>query len=271
MKTNYVSGVVYPLAWLTMLQKIETVAELKVVACVLGYDGVVGIDTEALNFVELLHRTGLSKRGLQDGIKKAIKSGFIRAEKAESSPYAYVFCPGFQDVANLATHDHDIMINHDNVLKLKDSNKEHDHGADFAERKKCYAVLLAEFAMTRALRVADDICFSPKYTLDKLHSQIRYAKWETKRGKGPAPARPVRNAAGNLVARLKTNEGPPPGFSLLQALVEDEGWNRENLYWAIYDGDIELQEIKDSFEYSSWVYEHYEAEQEGVAQGQHSE
>lgn len=262
MKTNYVSGVVYPLSWLSLLKQIETVTELKVVACVLGYDGFVGIDTEALSFVELLHRTGLSERGLRDGIKKAIKSGYIRVDKADFAATVYVFCPDFQDEANLAAHDHDILINPCHGFKLKDSNKEHVHVADFAERKKCYDILLAEFAMSRSLRIADDICFSEKYTLAKLHSQIRYAKWETKRGKGPAPTREVRNPAGNLVARLKANEGPPPGFSLLQALMEDEGWTRENLYWAIYDGDIELTEIKDSFEYSSWVYEHYEAEQE---------
>lgn len=256
MKQVRASGVVYPLAWLTVLQKIETVAELKVIGAVWGYDGVIGIDTEPLTFGELLNRTGLSKRALQDGIKRAVKSGLIRVHKAESSPTVYI-------LAESSPHDHDILINHDNFKFNSSNNHEHDHGADFAERKKQYEILVQEFAMARSLRIADDICFSPKYSLETLKTQIRYARWEIKRGMNGVELYRVKNPAGHLIARLRQNKPQPAGFSLEACLLEDEGWNLTDLYWAIYNGDLEVPGVKESFKYSSWLYETYEAETEG--------
>lgn len=257
MKATKTSGVVYPLAWLDVLQQCDTLAELKIIGVVWGYDGVIGIDCEALSFTELLHRTGLSKRSLSEGLKKVVSAGWIRHDEAGSKP---VYLPSTKSIP----HDHDIMINLDS-FELIDSKKEHDHEAQKVHRQKIYDLLVYEFGMGRSEKVAQDLAFSPKYTVQTLETQIRYARWEKRYGRNSDKAQPILNPAGHLVARLRENKPKPKGYSHVQALVEFDGFvGRDELFWAIYNGEIDDQAIKDTFEYSSWLYELMEAEQENA-------
>lgn len=256
MKQAYVSGVVYPLSWLAMLQTIDTLSELKVVGAVWGYDGVIGIDTEPLTFTELLNRAGLSKRSLQEGLRRAIASGYILSNGDEKSPVYFPNAKGSPHVMINTCFKHDSSTNN--------HEEEHEHEGYLASMKKVHETLRLEFGMDRSIRVADDLCFSGKYSLSTLESQIRFVRWEVKRGRGSDARKPIKNPAGYLVSRLRENNfHAPSGFNFLAAMLEDEGWDQGSLFLAIYNGDQDLPAIRDTFEYSSWLYEIMEAEQEG--------
>ncbi len=254
MKQNYVSGVVYPLGWLTWLKNIDTMAELKTVATVWAYDGVIGIETEPLTFTELQNRSGLSKRSLDQGIKRAIENGYILSSGEGIGALYFPNTKSIQHVM-INTCFKDSINTHDHELK-------HEHGGYFLQFAKIHETLRLEFGMERSVRVADDLC-SGKYSLATLETQVRYVRWEVKRGRGSNPRKPIKNPAGYLITRLKENNyHAPSGFNLLTAMVEDEGWTQGDLFMAIYNGDQDLPAIRDTFAYSSWLYEIMEVESE---------
>lgn len=254
MKQAYVSGVVYPLSWFEMLKSIDTMAELKVVATIWAYDGVIGIDTEPLSFSELLNRAGLSKRSLREGIRRALESGYILSNGDEIHPIYSVNAKS-TPMSCKSCINTDSRINHEH-------DKEHEHVGYELSMQKLHETLRIEFGMERSIRVADDLC-SGKYSLENLERQVRWVRWEVKRGRGSDKRRPIKNPAGYLVSRLRENNfHAPSGFNLLTAMLEDEGWDQGDLFLAIYNGDQDLPAIRDTFEYSSWLYEMMEAEQE---------
>lgn len=251
------SGVLMPLHWLTLMREIRSLAEIKVIGVVYGYDGIVGVESSPPTFSDLVQRTGLSKPSVSQGIKSAIERGEIAAVEDGESKY---FLPTSvsenglgRGKENSLPHEHDHeSLNLNNVLNFT-SSKDHDHVVETLPRKHLYQTLLTEFGFTTSQRVAADICLTPKYPLDVLYAQIRYTRYETQHGQDGDPAKILRNPAGRLVFRLKRNAPAPSGFVLIDAL-EAEGWTYTQIYAAIRDGEVELPAIKDTIGYRSWVH-----------------
>lgn len=243
------SGVLMPLHWLTLLRDVSSLAEIKVIGCVYGYDGIVGVEADPPTFTDLVQRTGLSKPSVSTGVQAALDRGEIFTVEDAGQVR---FLPQIRGKENSLPHDHDHeYLNIDMDLNLT-TTKDHDHEQKSLLRQKLYQTLLNEFGFVTSQRVAADIALTPKYQPEKIQAQIRYTRYEVEHGQDGDPKRPLRNPAGRLVYRIKRNTPAPPGFDLLQAL-ENEGYTREQIYKAVYLGRVELPEIQDSLDYNSWL------------------
>lgn len=240
-------GVLYPLEFLNHLHDITSLAELKVIGCVLGYDAIVGVEAEPLTFTDLQERTGLTKKSLSEGIKRAVERKIVYLHEQNGSRF---FLPKEKSIPHV--HESFKTINSVDFKLLVVRDHEHE-GVESIPRQEIHQILLSEFGMTKSPRVARDICLTPKYTLDRLINQLRYTRWEVKRGQDSNPQKPIRNAAGRFIYRLKHNEPIPRDFDFVTSLTEDEGWSTSELYEAIYTGKIDLPHLKDTFGFAAWL------------------
>lgn len=252
------TGVVYPLDWFNWLHDCTSLAELKVIGCVLGYDGVIGIESAHPTFSDLLEWTGLARASLTQGIKRAVERQIIYLAETANG---HVYCPVSK--SELHVHDHGLL---NTIPDLNSSTEtEHDHGAESELRRNLHQTLLTEFGMSqtsRTERIAQDIALTPKYPLARIQNQIRYTRYEIARGEDGEPARPIRNPAGRLIYRIRGNLPMPQGYTLLAAL-EAEGLTREQIYEGIYYGELELPEIAESVAYVAWLQNYKWPEEDG--------
>lgn len=240
-------GIVYPLSFLTLIKETRSLAELKAVLCIYGYDAIIGVQSEPLTFMDIVERTGLTKKSLSDGLRRAIERGVCKPREVNGTRY---FLP--MEKSKPHVHEHE-SITIDLVGLYSNREENHVHGEKSKPRQKIYHILLDEFSMSLSPRVAYDIALTPKYPLDRLLDQIRYTRWEIKRGENSDPARPIENPAGRLISRLRYNRPKPRGFSLETALVEDEGYSHNELYEAIYHDRLDIPEIRESIAYAAWL------------------
>ncbi|MFQ5580283.1 MAG: hypothetical protein ACE5FZ_06695 [Nitrospiria bacterium] len=244
---NITTGIVYPLEYLAIIREVNSLAELKVISCVFGYDGIIGIETEPLTFTDIMLRSGLSKRSTQEGIKRATNRATICTIDDNGTRF---YLPNAKSSPH--DHDHAFKLQYSGGSPLN-SSEEHEHEAESSPRQKVAQILLNEFGFTKSPRIARDICLTPKYSLERLENQVRYARWEIERGQDTNPKKRIRNPAGWLIYRLKHNEPAPEGFDILISLIEDEGWTRQELYEGIFYDEVDIPEIKESLAYYTWL------------------
>jgi hypothetical protein len=242
-------GVVYPLDFLNIIHDCTSLAELKVIGCVYGYDAIIGIESENLTYSDLRDRTGLkSDKSLSEGIKRAVERKKVKSVEVEGTRF---YCPSEKS----KVHDHDhVSLNYIGVVQRHDL-KDHDHEEKSKARQQLYQIFLNEFGFSqtqRTLRIAHDMCLTPKYHPDRVLNQIRYTRYEIKHGENGNPQNLIQNPAGRLIYRIRSNRPMPQGFSLLEAL-EAEGWTREQLYQAVYNGELDAPDIEGGFGYASWL------------------
>lgn len=256
-------GVVYPLEFLDVIRDTTSLAELKIIAAVWGYDAIIGIDAEALTFTDIQERTGLTDKSVSEGIKRAITNEAILPKEANGTRF---FLPNVEkSIAEKSiAHEHVHVYISDSLNSTGGQDFKHEHAEESKVRQQLYQILLDEFGMVVSAKVAHNLALTPKYPVNKLQAQIRYTRWEVKHGEDGHSDRPIHNAAGRLVYRLKINKPAPRGFDLEAALTEDEGWTRDRLYRAIFDGEIDLPTIKDSFGYSAWMVNNLVDQQEAA-------
>lgn len=248
LKITVGQGVLYPLDFLTVIQDATSLAELKVVACVWGYDAIVGIETEKLTFTDIQQRTGLTNKSTSDGIKRALDKVYIVYLEENGTRY---FLPPEKSIP----HVHDHVFKPMDILSSSLTNN-HEHEEKSKPRQKVYQTLLEEFGMVKSVRIAQDIALTPKYTIERLEQQIRYTRWEVQHGEDGNHQKLIRNAAGRLVHRIKNNLPQPKGFDLVEAL-EADGWTRDKLYSAVERGEI-APHLKDTMGYASWEQQRLE-------------
>jgi hypothetical protein len=246
-------GVVYPLEFLTIIRDATSLSEFKVIAAVWGYDAVVGVDAEALTFTDIQERTGLTNKSVSEGIKRAIDNGSISPKEVNGTRF---FLPKGVEKSILEKsiphdHDHEYVLDDLSFTRGQDSN--HDHAGESKLRQDVYQILLNEFGMVVSEKVAHNLALTPKYPVSKLWAQIRHTRWEVKHGEDGNADRPISNPAGRLVHRLKMNKPAPRGFNLNTVLLEDEGWSQERLWDAIFNGEVDLPTIKNSYPYQAWI------------------
>lgn len=242
-------GIVYPLEYLNIIHDCTSLAELKVISCVYGYDAIIGIESENLTYSDLLERTGLrSDRSLADGLRRAIDRNIVKSVEVNGTRF---YCP----VAKSKAHVHDHESFKDMVFWTLNDDKDHEHADKGKVRLGLYQMLLDQFGFaqtSRTQRIAHDICLTPKYDVQRIQRQIHYTRYEVENGEDGDLSRSIRNPAGRLVDRIRSNRPQPHGFDLVAAL-EADGWTREELYKAVYTGQLDAPDIEGGFGYAAWL------------------
>lgn len=239
-------GIVYPLEYLHFIQKATSLAELKVVSVIYGYDAIIGIEAEPLTYTDIVERTGLTDRSVSDGLKRALARQIVKSVERNGTRF-------YVPVAKSIVHEHDHESFKHTMGFKSDSPNDHEHGAKSIVRQQLYQILLDEFGMFTTWRVAQDIALTPKYPVDRILNQIRYTRWEVKHGEDGNPQRKITNPPGRFVFRVRSNRPQPQGFNVVEYLTEIEGWTRDELFGAVYSGDLVAPDIEGSFEYAAWL------------------
>jgi hypothetical protein len=190
-------NVYFPAELRSLLPFIDTLSELKVLLIILDAYFQAGLDAQPLSFDEIQDRTGLSRYGANEGLKRGRIRGTVERTARRG---IYHYAPSL----NIRLHDHE----HDSLsLSFEESDsKTHDHGESefFDLRKEVYEKLVSEFGVSK--RVADDIAWHRDPL--EVAQQMDYARYEIGAGFRPS------NPAGFVVARIRDDDPPPLGYQV---------------------------------------------------------
>jgi len=196
-------GTFFPPEFRDLLPHLDTMSELKVLLCVLDAYFQAGLDARPLTMDQIQERTGLSRYGVNEGLKRGRARGTVR-RLSVGKTFAYE--------PSLKIR---LPCMHESYSKRSDStpkeDEKHAWESDLRKsdpresdlRKQILQVLVRDFGVST--RVADDIaCHRPD--AEAIWQQIEYARYEI--GAGFTPT----NSAGYIVARIRDDRPAPLGY-----------------------------------------------------------
>lgn len=173
-------------------------AEMRVVLCLLLSTFEIGHQAEVLSFNDLVELTEMSKASVSKALKLAKGSGLVLETTL-----------GYQIALKIAVSKSEPMSCHESLKHDLNTNIDHDscHGFTFgnsnSERQKIFERLSKSGL---APKVAHDIAFAGRYSLERIEQQLDYYEFEVENELLPANC---WNLPGYLVNRIKFNKQAP--------------------------------------------------------------
>jgi hypothetical protein len=186
-------GSFFPPEFRELLPDIDTVAELKVILYLLDRYFQAGLDAQPLTLDQIQEATGLSRYGVNEGLKRARQRGTIK-RRCIGGRYGYE--PNLDRSLKIRLSCHESSSFPDSFPKPSDT-----HASESELRAQIYKALVAEFGVSA--RVADDIATGREVEYVQRH--IDYARAAV--ASGFAKSRP-----GYVVASIRDDWGPPLGY-----------------------------------------------------------
>jgi hypothetical protein len=187
-------GSYFPPELRELLPFIDTMSELKVLLCVLDAYFQAGLDAQPLTLDQIQERTGLSRYGVVEGLKRGRQRGTLKRMAVRGT---YKYEPSLK-IRLPCMHESS------HTKESDSSNKDDDmHASESENRAALCKILVEEFGVST--RVADDIAQHRK--VDFVQRQIDYARHEIRTGFVP------KNSAGYIVARIRDDRPAPLGYS----------------------------------------------------------
>lgn len=192
-------GTYFPPELNALLPYIETMSELKVLLAVLHAYFQAGLDARPLKIDELMERTGLSRYGVNEGLKRGRQRGTIR-RLSRRGRYAYE-----PSLKIRLPHEHD-HGSHGSYHE-ESSHETHEDHEESELRTRIYEVLMTEFEV--AQRIASNIAFH-RLDVGMVWRQIEQARSDVAGGFRP------KNPAGFVVSLIRDLDEDPGQYRLAQ-------------------------------------------------------
>ncbi len=188
-------GSFFPPEFRELLPDIDTVAELKVVLHLLDRYFQAGLDAQPLTLDQIQEATGLSRYGVNEGLKRARQRGTIK-RRCLAGRYAYE--PNLDKSLKIRLSCHESSSPAFSGSSPKTSD---DHASESEIRAQIYKTLHLEFGV--AAHVAENIANG--WEVEYLERHINYARYAVASGF-------AKKKQGYIVASIRDDWGPPLGY-----------------------------------------------------------
>jgi hypothetical protein len=202
----------------SLLPRIKSLAELKVLLCILSEFVRAGQSPVPITLDVLQMATGLSRQAVVDGLNRAMNNDLVRRQIVRGvNEYQVNILSGIKSRLPCMFNIHDKQ-------NIEHCLYEHVHVCESLSRQQVLRVLIEEFEVSS--RVARDIV--ERNDPELISRQIQYARYDIARGG-------INRKAGYIVARIRDNWGPPPEFSAANAAQpEPKRWYTDEEYEAYF-------------------------------------